>query len=296
MYIRALPAPRLKSVQHGSDEQEKASGWQVSGVAAPWEIIVDIATLIGLLLGTIMVLVAILMGGDVASYVNAPSVLIVVGGATAATMASYSLARFLKLPAVVMKTIFAKSLDPLQLIRQIVELAEVARRDGILALEGMLSEMEDEFLVRGIQMAVDGSDPEVIQTIMETELENLMERHESGKGMLDALGRYAPAFGMIGTLIGLVAMLSNMDDPSKIGAGMAAALLTTLYGALLANVLFLPMADKLAMRSSEEALAKTIVIQGVMSIQSGDNPRTVESKLMTFLPVAQRPTAEDQAA
>jgi len=137
---------------------------------------------------------------------------------------------------------------------------------------------------------------EIIQVIMETELENVLERHEAGKGMLDALGRYAPAFGMIGTLIGLVAMLSNMDDPSKIGAGMAAALLTTLYGALLANIMFLPMADKLALRSSEEALSRTIIIQGVMAIQSGDNPRAVESKLMTFLPPGQRPVEEEEAA
>ncbi|MHC4350826.1 MAG: motility protein A, partial [Planctomycetota bacterium] len=177
-----------------------------------------------------------------------------------------------------------------------VELAEVARRDGILALEGMISEMQDDFLVRGIQMAVDGTDPEVIQAVMETELENLLERHENGKGMLDAMGRYAPAFGMIGTLIGLVAMLQNMDDPSKIGAGMAAALLTTLYGALLANIVFMPMADKLGRRTNEEALAKTIIINGVMAIQSGDNPRTVESKLVTFLPPALRPEPKDLAA
>ncbi len=256
----------------------------------------DIATLIGLLLGMILVLLAILMGGDLAAYVNAPSVLIVVGGALAATLAAFPLARFLKLPGVFKKTIFTQSADPMVLIRQIVELAEIARRDGILALEGRVNDMKDEFLIRGIQMAVDGADPEVIQNIMETELENLLERHEAGKGLFDTLGRFAPAFGMIGTLIGLVAMLSNMDDPSKIGSGMAAALLTTLYGAMLANIIFLPLADKLALRSSEEALVKTIIIQGVMAIQSGDNPRAVESKLYTFIPPAQRPAEEERAA
>ncbi len=256
----------------------------------------DIATLIGLLLGSALVLMAILLGGDLPAYLNAQSVLIVIGGATCATLASYPLARFLKLPIVMKKTVLAKPIDTLALLRQIVELAEVARRDGILALEGMVADMGDPFLVGGIQMAVDGTDPEIIQVIMETELENLLERHEAGKGMLDSMGRYAPAFGMIGTLIGLVAMLSNMDDPSKIGAGMAAALLTTLYGAVLANIIFLPMADKLALRSSEEALAKTIIIQGVMAIQSGDNPRAVESKLMTFIPPAERPVAEERAA
>lgn len=264
--------------------------------AALRELPVDIATLLGLMLGIILIFMAILIGGDFTSYLNAPSVLIVVGGATAATMASQPLARFFRLPKVALKTVFATPVDPVGLIRRIVELAEVARRDGILALEGMVEENEDPFLVRGIQMAVDGTDPEIIQTIMTTELENLLERHEAGKSMLDAMGRYAPAFGMIGTLIGLVAMLKNMDDPSKIGAGMAAALLTTLYGALLANVIFLPLADKLALRSTEEALAKTIIIHGVMSIQSGDNPRTVESKLMTFLPPAARTQPEEQAA
>ena len=256
----------------------------------------DIATVIGVLLGLFMVLLAIMTGGDIGAYVNGPAVLIVVGGSIAATMASQPLKGFFKIPKVVAKTIFNKTPAPAALITSLVDLAEVARRDGILALEGMIEEMKDEFMVRGVQMAVDGTDPEIIQAVMETELENLLERHDVGKSMLDALGRYAPAFGMIGTLVGLVAMLSNMDDPSKIGAGMAAALLTTLYGALLANVLFLPLADKLALRSAEEALSKTIIIHGVMSIQSGDNPRTVESKLITFLPPALRPQATDAKA
>jgi chemotaxis protein MotA len=249
---------------------------------------VDIATIIGLILGALLIALAIVTGGDIGAYLNAPSVLIVVGGATAATMTAFPLARFLKLPKVVLKTVFAKPIDLVELVKQLVELAEVARRDGILALENMTDQIDDDFLIGGIQMAVDGTDPEVIQSVMETDLENLIERHEAGKGLLDALGRFAPAFGMIGTLIGLVAMLSNMDDPSKIGAGMAAALLTTLYGALLANIVFLPLADKLQLRSNEEVLAKTIIIQGVMSIQAGDNPRNVLSKLMTFLPPAIR--------
>ncbi len=256
----------------------------------------DLATVVGVLLGIFLVGWAIMTGGDVGAYVNGPAVLIVVGGATAATLASQPLKGFFKIPRVVAKTLFNKTAEPAEIIRNLVDLAEVARRDGILALEGMIGEMKDDFIVRGVQMAVDGTDPEIIQAVMETELENLLERHETGKSVLDGMGRYAPAFGMIGTLIGLVAMLSNMDDPSKIGAGMAAALLTTLYGALLANVVFLPMADKLALRSAEEAIAKTIVIHGVMSIQSGDNPRTVESKLITFLPPAQRTPPADAVA
>ena len=147
----------------------------------------DIATVLGLLAGMFLVLLAIFMGGDFMAYMNAPSVLIVVGGASCATLASYPLARFCKFHKVAAKALFDKSLEPHEVIRQLVELAEVARRDGILALEGMISEMQDDFLVRGIQMAVDGTDPEVIQTVMETELENLLERHEAGKGMLDAM-------------------------------------------------------------------------------------------------------------
>ncbi|NNF44147.1 MAG: motility protein A [Phycisphaerales bacterium] len=256
----------------------------------------DIATIIGLVLAAALIMMAIVMGGNVLAYVDAPSMLIVLGGALGATMTAYPLVRFLKIPKVSLKTILNKPYDSADLIQKLVELAEVARRDGILALESKTSELTDPFLVSGIQMAVDGTDPEVIQTVMETELENLMERHEQGKGLLDSIGRYAPAFGMIGTLIGLVAMLSNMDDPSKIGAGMAAALLTTLYGALLANVAALPMADKLAVRSTEEVLAKTIAIQGVMAIQAGDNPRNVHSKLMTFLPPADRVYEDDERA
>jgi chemotaxis protein MotA len=244
----------------------------------------------------VLVLLAILLGGSLGAYIDVPSMLIVIGGGTAATATAFPLATFLKLPTVTLKAVFNKSSDPAKVIKQLVELAEVARRDGILALEGMIDQIDEPFLIRGIQMAVDGSDPEVIQSVMETELENVMDRHDSAKGLLDALGRYAPAFGMIGTLIGLVAMLSNMDDPSKIGAGMAAALLTTLYGAMMANMVFLPMADKLAVRSAEEVLAKTIIIQGVMAIQSGDNPRNAEAKLMTFLPPSQRKSADAEAA
>ncbi len=256
----------------------------------------DLATLIGLVVGTALVFLAILMGGSVGAYIDPVSVFIVVGGGMGATMASFSMARFMKLPQVIKITFFNTAPDPVQLIEQLVELAEVARRDGILALENMCSQLENEFLVRGISMAVDGTDPEVIEAIMETELENLMDRHKAGKGLLDAVGRYAPAFGMIGTLIGLVAMLQNMDDPAKIGSGMAAALLTTLYGALLANLIALPMADKLAQVSSSEVLTKTIIIQGVMAIQSGDNPRNVQSKLLTFVPPSLRPEEDQNAA
>jgi chemotaxis protein MotA len=255
---------------------------------------VDLATIVGLVLGIACVLAALVIGGSFISYVDPASLMIVLGGGTAATLTAFPLARFMKLPRISARALFHKTMDPAEMVDSIVGLAEVARRDGILALENSLNNIEDPFLISGIQMAVDGTDPDVIEQVMEADLENLIERHESGKGMLESLGRYAPAFGMIGTLIGLVAMLSGMDDPKAIGAGMAAALLTTLYGALIANVVFLPMADKLGVRTSEETLLKTMIIQGVMSIQSGDNPRNVESKLLTFLPPTSRITQQQR--
>jgi chemotaxis protein MotA len=256
----------------------------------------DVNTIIGVVLGFALILMAMLLGGSFGAYVDIPSILIVIGGTTAATLTAFPLANVLKLPKVIAKSIKGGAGDPNKLIEQMVRFAEVARRDGILALEGMTEEMEDDLLVLGIKMAVDGTDPDLIEAIMEADLENMETRHAAGKGLLDAAGRYAPAFGMIGTLVGLIAMLANMSDPSAIGAGMAAALLTTMYGAILANVLFLPMADKLALKNNEEILIKTIILKGVMSIQSGDNPRVVDQKLRTFLPPSQRDSDNERAA
>ncbi|MFG0330949.1 MAG: motility protein A [Phycisphaerales bacterium] len=257
----------------------------------------DINTLIGSILGWVLIVGAILIGGSgLAAYVDPPSMVIVVGGMFCATLVAFPMSNLLQLPKVLLKTVFAKSESAQELIETLVNYAEIARREGILSLESMTNEIDNEFIVRGIQMAVDGTDPDLIEAIMEAELENQITRHQQGKGLLDALGRYAPAFGMIGTLIGLVAMLANMEDPSKIGAGMAAALLTTLYGALLSNLMFLPMSDKLAQRAADEVLLKTIIIRGVMSIQSGDNPRIVAQKLETYLPPSTRPQEDDEAA
>ncbi|MEQ9616911.1 MAG: motility protein A [Phycisphaerales bacterium] len=256
----------------------------------------DISTIIGVILGFALIGIAIVLGGSPGAYVDIPSVMIVGGGSVAALMSAFPLAKVLRLPAVLKKTLQPGASDPNALITQIVSFAEVARRDGILALEGMTEQMKDALLVLGIKMAVDGTDPELIEQIMDADIENMMTRHDNGKGLFDCMGKYAPAFGMIGTLIGLVAMLANMSDPSAIGAGMAAALLTTMYGAIIANVVFLPLADKLAVKNEEELLVKMIILKGVMSIQAGDNPRVVEQKLLTFLPPDKRMTAEEQKA
>ncbi|MBI1369519.1 MAG: motility protein A [Planctomycetes bacterium] len=248
----------------------------------------DLGTIVGILMGFALIIWSIWAGGSFSAFIDVPSIVIVIGGAICAVMIANPLERVFKIMGVFKKAMLHKSESTQKLITELVSYAEIARRDGILSLEAQCKEIEDPFIVRGIQMAVDGTDPELIAQIMETELENLMERHEAGKALLDTLGKYAPAFGMIGTLVGLVAMLANMSDPSKIGGGMAVALLTTLYGAILSNVVCLPMSDKLAKRSAEEVLMKTIIIKGVMSIQSGDNPRVVEQKLKTFLPPSLR--------
>jgi len=257
---------------------------------------VDIATIIGLVLGCIVIVGTIILGGAPQMFFDAPSIVVVIIGAISATFTAFPLANILGLPKVVMKTIFAKPTSVDAILSQLVNFAEVARRDGILALENHVEDIKDPLLIQGIQMAVDGTDPELIEAIMEADLENMIGRHETSKAILDGFGKYAPAFGMIGTLIGLVTMLGDMSDPSGIGAGMAVALLTTLYGAIVANVVFCPLADKLALRSNEEILAKTIVIKGVISIQSGDNPRVVEQKLKTFLPPSARGSGEDELA
>lgn len=255
----------------------------------------DIATIIGLLAGSGLILWGMLSGASIKMFVDYPSMAIVLGGAAATSLISFPLQDVFKVAKVVKHTLLFKARNQTELIKELVHYAEVARRDGILSLENSVREMDDEFLVSGIQMAVDGTDPELIEAVLDSEIEAVEDRHAQGKALFDNIGRFAPAFGMIGTLIGLVKMLANMDDPSKIGAGMAVALLTTMYGALVANLVALPLAEKLGRRSAEEIMIKNIIMRGVMAIQSGDNPRVVEQKLMTFLPVAKRGSIEESA-
>ena len=257
----------------------------------------DIATIIGLFLAAGLIGWAIVSGaGDkVGAFVSFPSAAMVLGGAVGAAFISFPLKNLTGLGGVLKNAFFTKPKNPLELIADLVRFAEIARRDGILALEGMTSEINDPFIITGIQMAVDGTDPELIEQILSDELQSVADRHSMGKALFESIAKFAPAFGMIGTLIGLVIMLQNMDDPSRIGPGMAVALLTTLYGSMLANIFAIPIADKLGVRSEEEIFLKTIVVKGVMSIQSGDNPRTVEQKLKTFLKPSLRGSAQEQA-
>ncbi len=253
----------------------------------------DIATIIGLVAGVGLLLWAIMGKSDLGTFADSGSVAIVIGGACCATLVAFPIRNVLGVAKIIKNCFFAKSKDPSTLIADLVRYAEIARRDGILSLENVTGEIDDPFIVSGVQMAVDGTDPELIEQIMLNDLETIESRHDDGKKLFETMGRYAPAFGMIGTLVGLVIMLQNMADPNAIGPAMAVALLTTLYGAIVANLIALPLADKLALRSREEQMLKMIVIKGVMAIQSGDNPRIVEQKLKTFLPNKLREAAGD---
>lgn len=246
----------------------------------------DLATLLGLLGGTGIVLAAILLGGSALVFLNPPSILIVVGGTLGAVLMKFSLSQFLGAFKVATKAFFNKVEDPQRLIADAVEMANQARKGGLLSLEGR--ETENPFLRKGIQMMVDGYEPEVVRQTLTAEMNLTLERHECGQRIFKAIGDSAPAMGMIGTLIGLVQMLSSMDDPKSIGPAMAVALLTTLYGAMIANMFALPIADKLALRSNEEQMVKSMIIDSLSGIQEGRNPRIIEELLKTYLPGSKR--------
>lgn len=250
----------------------------------------DLATLIGQMAAAGMLIWSLWVstGGDLFVYWDTPSAILVIGGAIFVTLSSVMLGQFLSVAGVVRNVVFAKERSLPDLIAEIVEISELARRNGILALDEVAKNLKDKFLANGIRLVVDGADAAVIEAVLNDELEALDMRHAKGKQVLDLLAKYAPAFGMIGTLVGLVAMLKNMDDPKKIGPGMAVALLTTLYGAIIANQFILPLADKLNLRNERELLANTLIIKGLLSLQAGDNPRVTLAKLASFLPLRER--------
>ncbi len=248
----------------------------------------DLATIIGITLGTGLLLGAIALDGQVLSFWELKSFLIVVGGTIAATLVNFPLKELTGIVSIFKNSLVSKENDSTAMIHSLVDFAESSRREGLLALEEKAQSVDEDFLKKGVQLVVDGTDAELVRNIMEIELAFLEERHKSGQRIFEQMGAYAPAFGMIGTLIGLIQMLQVLDDPSLIGAGMAVALLTTLYGAVIANLFFLPLAAKLRLRSSEEIRYKEIIIEGVLSIQAGENPRIVEEKLKAFLPPDQR--------
>ncbi len=253
----------------------------------------DLGSIVGAVMGWALVFLAIGMGGG-KGFFNAPSVLITVGGAIAATLMHYPLPHVLAVSKVARKALFMKEQDYLTLYDLLTDFAVRARRDGLLALEEDVEKIEDPFMKKGFQMAVDGSTMEVLRSVLDDDLSAMMQRHIVGQGIFKALGNYAPAFGMIGTLVGLVSMLQNMSDPASLGAGMAVALLTTMYGAMVANLVALPTAGKLEQRSNEEVALKTMIIEGIVAIQEGHSPRIVEEKLRAFIPPAVRAKTEKE--
>ncbi|RKX86777.1 MAG: motility protein A [Spirochaetes bacterium] len=256
----------------------------------------DLGTIAGISAGFVLILMSIITsGGSLSSYLNLPSFLMVLGGSFAALMVANPLSRVLGIMKYVNIGLHVPNYEEERIISRLVAFSEKARREGLLALEDDLEEVEDEFLRKGIQLVVDGTDPDIIKNILYNELNQIQERHVTGQDIFNQWGKLAPAFGMIGTLAGLIAMLANIEDKSSIGSGMALALITTMYGAIFANLVLIPYQHKLEDRDKAETLVKEIMIEGILSIQSGDNPRILEEKLISFLPPSRREAVKQEA-
>jgi len=251
----------------------------------------DVATLIGLAITFGTFFVGLFMSGSIGQYINIPSLVIVLGGTVGASILAVDMATIKAVPGMVKLILRKQRVDALGIMAQLVRYAEMARREGILSLDKELKNIEDSFIQKAVQLLVDGTEPELIRDILETEIIFLEQRHQNGIRYFNICAALAPAFGFLGTLIGLIAMLAKLSEPDKLGPAMAVALVTTLYGVILSNMVFIPFAEKLKGKHEEEVLVKEMVIEGVMSIQSGDNPRMVEEKLKTFLPPSLREEA-----
>lgn len=248
----------------------------------------DIATIIGVVVGLVCIVGSILLGGSILTFWDLNSVVVVVGGGIAASLISYKLAEVKLIMKVVVKVFIGRESSQANTIKQLVELSMKARRDGLLSLEAEQETIKDTFLKDSLQLVVDGVEPEIIVDSMDLEIENMKARHDKGSGLFKTMAAQFPAWGMIGTLIGLIQLLKSLDDPSKIGPAMAVALITTFYGSVLANFICNPIANKLSLKSKEEIQEKRMIIEGVLSIQAGENPKILEHKLKTFLSPRQK--------
>ena len=256
----------------------------------------DIASLAGMLLGVVMFLFGVFSSGGASGLFNMfdfPSIIITLGGSISGTLASNKLQDFIAGLKSITLTFKEVPQDPAAVIRNIIDLSNTARKEGLLALEEAANGIEDEFLKKGIMLVVDGTDPELVRGIMETDLGCIEQRHKKSIAVWEKWGELGPAWGMIGTLLGLILMLKDMNDASTIGPKMAVALVTTLYGSLIANWLCNPTASKLSVNNNNEMMMKEITVEGILSIQAGENPRVIEEKLKSFLsPSAREETAE----
>ncbi len=243
----------------------------------------DKATVLGFVLGAFFLLTG--MGlGSLMMFVNIPSVLLTFGGTFGSLFIAFSMEQVTGSFKIAKKALTTAPEDPIAILEQILSLSEKSRREGILALDKELKNVNIPFLVKGLQLVVDGSDAETVKEVLEIEKDAIGERHKIGKDFFEAIGSFAPAWGMIGTIVGLIQMLSSLSDPSSLGPAMAVALITTLYGAVAAFFIAVPIANKLKIRSSEEIFAKELILAGIIAIQSGDNPRTIKEKLSGYFP------------
>jgi chemotaxis protein MotA len=239
--------------------------------------------IIGLVVGFALLVFSIMSSGDIKSFMDPASIVVTLGGSFCALLISFPAKDLMKVPKILKMLVNKPENDRKKLILEFSEMAKKARKNGLLSLEDDISTMDDEFLVSGLQMVVDGIDPDVIREILTLKMETTERRHRMGQSIFSKWGELAPAFGMLGTLIGLIVMLANLQDSSAIGTGMAVALITTFYGSLLANLVFIPIANNLSVQTNEEMLTKEMAIDGILEIQAGTNPRILEEKLMTYL-------------
>jgi chemotaxis protein MotA len=254
----------------------------------------DFATVLGVIFGFVVIIGTIMYEGNLKIFFNIPAIAIVVGGMTCATMIHFSMKQFLGIFSVVKKTLLVKIASPQELIRRMVNYAAINRRDGALALEQEIPKIKDPFMIKGLQMLIDGQEEKAIHELMDLEIQYLEERHGMGKKILDFMGASCPSFAMVGTLIGLISMLSKMESPDEIGRGMAVALVCTFYGALLANLLFLPLGGKLGQYSKAEKISMEMIAAGVCAISKGDSPTAVREKMQVFISAKRREEVKAQ--
>ncbi|MCL1915297.1 MAG: motility protein A [Desulfovibrionaceae bacterium] len=255
----------------------------------------DFATLLGLAVSFVLVGEAINLGGDFTIFLNGPAVMIVMGGTLGATLTNYPIPTLFGIGGIIRKALFHRALSHRQVIEQFMDFAFLARREGILALERTIPNLDSLYLRKGLQLTVDGLEPDSIRLVLETEIDNTHARHATGVEMLNSMATYAPALGMMGTVIGLVQMLRNLNDPSSIGPSMAVALITTFYGAVLANLVFLPLCGKLKHNSQAEVRIMEMQMAGILCLAKGENPRIMRDLLESFQPPATRRPNPDYA-
>lgn len=251
----------------------------------------DLGTLLGIVSGFGLVIIAMSIGGGLGAFINAPSIMIVCGGTMGAVLINYPISDVLRVIKVAKNAFFSEEIKTEKIMGMLIEMSKVSRREGILGLEKTVKDIKDPFFVKGMTLMIDGIEPAKLSELLDTEVEYIEERHRLGAEIFMSMGNFAPAMGMIGTLIGLVKMLMQMDDPSSIGPSMAVALITTFYGVILANLVFLPISGKLRTRSAKELAMKQLVMSGILSVQSGDNPRMLEQKLHSFISPKERKSA-----